>query len=74
LSLTALKNENGQIQITQNNIEVGSHDPLEEEIRSFITAVIGRSAPVVSGEDARLSLQLAVNIINKMKGAQNIFK
>jgi len=74
LSLTALKNENGQIQITQNNIEVGSHDPLEEEIRSFITAVIGRSAPVVSGEDARLSLQLAVNIINKMKGAQDIFK
>ncbi|HON59444.1 MAG TPA: Gfo/Idh/MocA family oxidoreductase [Smithella sp.] len=74
LSLAAVKNEKGQTQILQNNVDVGSHDPLEEEIRSFIDAVTRRSAPAVSGEDARLSLQLAVEIINKMKPAEDMLK
>ena len=56
----------------QNNIEVGSHDPLEEEIRSFINAVIKRSKPLISGEDARDSLELAVDIIKKMRVAEVI--
>jgi predicted dehydrogenase len=74
LSLGKGKNEAGQMQITQNNIEVGSHDPLEEEIRSFINAVINRSQPLISGEDARKSLSLAVEIIRKMKVAEDLLK
>jgi predicted dehydrogenase len=74
LSLGKGENEAGQLQILQNNIEVGSHDPLEEEIRSFINAVINRSKPLISGEDARKSLALAVDIIKKMKVAEDILR
>ena len=70
LSLGKRKNETGQVQIVQNNIEVGSHDPLEEEIRSFVNCVVTRSRPLISGEDARKSLTLAMDIISKMKTAE----
>jgi predicted dehydrogenase len=70
LSLSKRKNEAGQQQIVQNNIEVGSHDPLEEEIRSFVNAVVNRSLPLISGEDARKSLELAIDIIKKMRVAE----
>ena len=72
LSLSKRKSETGQQQIVQNNIEVGSHDSLEEEIRSFINAVVNRSRPLISGEDARKSLELAIDIINKMRVAEVI--
>lgn len=72
LSLGKRKNEAGKIEIYQNNIEVGSHDPLEEEIRSYIDAVTSRTRPLISGEDARKSLDLAINIIRKMKTAEVI--
>jgi predicted dehydrogenase len=67
LSLSKVKNETGGQQIVQNNVEVGSHDPLEEEIRSFIRSVMTRSQPAVSGEEARKSLVLAVEIIEKIE-------
>jgi predicted dehydrogenase len=67
LSFNKIVNDTGKPQIVQNNIEVGSHDPLEEEIRSFVHCVINRSAPVVSGLEARKSLDLAVNILKTMK-------
>jgi predicted dehydrogenase len=72
LSLGKRKNDAGQVEIYQNNIEIGSHDPLEEEIRSFLDAVINRTRPVISGEDARKSLGLAIDIIRKMKTAEVI--
>ena len=70
LSLGKRKNETGQQQIIQNNLELGSHDPLEEEIRSFINSVVNRTRPLISGEDARKSLELAMDIIQKMKTAE----
>jgi predicted dehydrogenase len=72
LSLGKRINEAGKIEIYQNNIEIGSHDPLEEEIRSFLDAVINRTRPLISGEDARKSLDLAIDIIQKMKTAEVI--
>ena len=72
LSFKKIVNNTGQPQIIQNNIEVGSHDPLEEEIRSFVHCVIDRSAPVVSGSEARKSLELAAKITKKMKTAEDI--
>ncbi len=70
LSLGKRKNDAGGVEIFSNNIEVGSHDPLEEEIRSFLNAVIHRTRPLISGEDARKSLDLAIDIIRKMKTAE----
>ena len=70
VSLGKRKNEVGQQQIVQNNIEVGSHDPLEEEIRSFVYSVVNRTRPLISGEDARKSLELAIDIMQKMKTAE----
>jgi predicted dehydrogenase len=58
------------VEIYQNNIEVSSHDPLEEEIRSFVNSVVTRTRPLISGEDARKSLELATDIIQKMKTAE----
>lgn len=72
LSLSKIINGEGKQQIVQNNIEVGSHDSLEEEIRSFVNAVLTRSKPPVSGEDGRLSLALALEIIHKMKTHEDI--
>jgi predicted dehydrogenase len=72
LSLSKIVNGEGKQQIVQNNIEVGSHDSLEEEIRSFVNAILTRSKPPVSGEDSRLSLALALEIINKMKTHEDI--
>jgi len=74
ISLNKQANAEGKQQIVQNNIEVGSHDPLEEEIRSFVEAVVNRTAPLVSGEDARKSLALAVEIIRKMKTSEVLRK
>ena len=73
LSLSKTVNGDGKQQIVQNNIEVGSHDPLQEEIRSFVNAVQTRTKPMVSGEDGRRSLALAVEILQKMK-TQEDFK
>ncbi len=70
VSLGKRINGSGHLEIIQNSIEVGSHDPLEEEIHSFINAVVSRSKPLISGEDARKSLELAIDIIKKMKTAQ----
>jgi predicted dehydrogenase len=70
LSLGKRKNDAGGVEIFSNNVEVGSHDPLEEEIRSYLNAVINRTRPLISGEDARKSLDLAIDIIRKMKTAE----
>jgi predicted dehydrogenase len=72
MSLGKRNNDAGGVEIFQNNLEIGSHDPLEEEIRSFLNAVINRTAPLVSGEEARKSLDLAIDIIRKMKTAEVI--
>jgi predicted dehydrogenase len=72
LSFNKVVNDKGKPQIIQNNIEVGSHDPLEEEIRSFVNCVINRSVPIVSGPEARKSLELAAQITKQMKTAEDI--
>lgn len=72
LSLNKAVGADGKQQIVQNNIEVGNHDPLEEEVRSFVNAVLTRSKPLVSGEDGRKSLALALEILQKMKTHKDI--
>ena len=57
----------GGIEIVRNNVEVKKEDPLEEEIISFLDSVVRRVPPLVSGNDGRESLKLALHIIEKMK-------
>lgn len=72
LSLSKITGSDGKQQIVQNNIEVGSHDPLEEEIRAFVESVQTRSAPPVTGEEGRKSLALAEEILQKMRTHKDI--
>ena len=66
------KNDNGTAGIFQNNVEVESYDPLEREVRSFIHSVITRTPPMVSGKEGRKALELALQIIDKMKTGQGL--
>ena len=56
----------------ENDVKVRQHDPLEEEIRSFVDAVVHRAAPRVSGLEARKSLELALLINEKMKTGRDL--
>jgi predicted dehydrogenase len=62
VSLSRRNGAGGQIEITENPIEIQAVDPLEEEIRSFVRAVAGRMPPPVSGRDGRDALELALRI------------
>lgn len=58
--------EQGKPVISQNPVSIKICDPLEAEIRSFVQAVRTRQQPVVTGEDGRASLELSLEIINRM--------
>jgi predicted dehydrogenase len=62
LSLGRKRSADGQIAITENPFEILAKDPLEEEIRSFVKAISGRTPPLVSGRDGRDALELALRI------------
>jgi predicted dehydrogenase len=62
VSLSRRNNADGQIEITENPVKIQVVDPLEEEIRSFVRAVAGRTPPPVSGRDGRDALELALRI------------
>src|SRR3990172_9013706 len=46
ISLSKKPHAGNQLDIVQNPVEVKMHDPLEEEIRSFLQAVRARTAPL----------------------------
>jgi predicted dehydrogenase len=68
------KNINDTVEIVENKIDIDMHDPLEQEIRSFVHAVITRTPPLVSGQDGRRSLELGLVIVEKMKLAQEAIR
>jgi predicted dehydrogenase len=70
--LLSLKRQtvNDTVEIVENKIDINMHDPLDEEIRSFVRAVRTRTPPVVSGQDGRRSLGLGLIIAEKMRLAQ----
>jgi predicted dehydrogenase len=67
VSLSKRNGANGQIEITGNPVEIKNHDPLEEEIRSFLEAVTNRTPAIVSGRDGRDVLELALLVAEKIK-------
>ncbi len=71
LSLQRLKGPQGQIEIVQNHVEIIQKDPLEEEIRSFIDAVVQGTPAVVPGREGRRALDVALRILDEIKKAQD---
>ncbi len=70
LSLQRVKKAEGQIEIIQNQVEIVQKDPLEEEIRSFVDAVVqGTPAPVPAGEGRRV-LATALRVLDEIKMSQ----
>jgi predicted dehydrogenase len=72
VSLSKRNVAGGKIEISVNPIEVKKFDPLEEEIRSFLDAVISRNPPPVSGKEGRDALELALLIAEKAKKSREI--
>jgi len=67
VSLSKMNGKSGQIEIKRNPVEVSNHDPLEEEIRSFLEAVTHRTLPPVSGREGRGVLEVALLITERIK-------
>lgn len=71
VSLSKNEGEKGNVDIVSNAVEVIQHDPLEEEIRSFVDSIRNSSTPLVTGRDGRDALELALNISGEMKKAKD---
>jgi predicted dehydrogenase len=54
-------------QIGMNKLAVASEEPLHAELRSFLRAVRERSTPVVSLDDGRRALDLALEILGAIR-------
>ena len=66
------KNSHNFPEVTTNKEKYDDSDPLNDEITAFINAVMNRSEPVVTGEDGRNALRIALNIIDQIeRGCQN---
>jgi predicted dehydrogenase len=66
------KNSHNFPEVTTSKEKYADSDPLNDEITAFINAVINRSEPVVTGEDGRNALRIALNIIDQIeRGCQN---
>jgi predicted dehydrogenase len=49
--------------IINNNLALPRYEPLRAQIESFIECVREKKPPLVSGDDGRLALELALRII-----------
>ncbi|HET58403.1 MAG TPA: Gfo/Idh/MocA family oxidoreductase [Deltaproteobacteria bacterium] len=67
VSLEKVAGPNGETDIGMRDVTLKQHDPLEEEIRHFVDSVASRTVPLVSGEEGRKSLELALRVIQCMK-------
>jgi predicted dehydrogenase len=68
ISLYRWFNERGKPIIKQNPVAIKNYDPLEKEIRAFMHSVRAGRQPVATGEEARVSLELGLKIIDRMNG------
>jgi predicted dehydrogenase len=61
------RNSEGKKEIRLNSVPINQVDPLEAEIGAFVESVLTRTRPLVSGIDARKSLDLALKILKKVE-------
>jgi predicted dehydrogenase len=68
-----LRNSKNHPQITSNKMKYPDSDPLATQITSFVEAIRGEAAPVVTGQDGRRALNLALSICAKgSRGFQSV--
>jgi predicted dehydrogenase len=60
MEIKRFSNENGKI--TSETIPVAKHEPLKEELRDFIDCISRRRRPLVSAQDGRNALMIAMKI------------
>lgn len=60
--------------LTHEVIEFPNRDPLADEISSFVNAVIKGREPVVSGDDGRKALSVALGIIRLIENGSKSFQ
>ncbi|MCK9273530.1 MAG: Gfo/Idh/MocA family oxidoreductase [Syntrophales bacterium] len=65
------ENSDGKKEIRLNNVPITQVDPLEAEIGAFVESVFTRTLPLVSGKEARKSLDLALQILRKIEEERN---
>ncbi len=53
--------------LTSDKMEFPGSDPLADQIASFVNTVIGKTKPVVSGQDGRRALKFALAIIDQIE-------
>jgi predicted dehydrogenase len=63
-----LESDGGAPRIAASRQAAPDQEPLRLQIESFARAVADRSAPLVSGEDGRRALALALTILERMAG------
>jgi predicted dehydrogenase len=63
-----LESDGGAPRIAASREAAPDQEPLRLQIESFARAVADRSAPLVSGEDGRRALALALTILERMAG------
>jgi len=61
-------------QMTSDKIKYPDSDPLADEISSFVNVVMNGSSPVVTGQDGRRALKVALGIIDQIKRGCKNFK
>jgi predicted dehydrogenase len=67
LKLIPPKNAGALPEIVAQPLAVDKREPLLAEIESFLNAVQSRTPPVVSGEEGRRALALALEVLSKIK-------
>ncbi len=68
LRRSASSQEKERFQVAAEKVEVQPGDALEAEIRSFLRCSLTRTPPIVSGEDGRDALALAMRISEEIRG------
>ena len=57
--------------IKKKRIKIKKEDPLRKELESFVHCVLNNKKPIVSGEEARNALSVAIDITKKIKDKLN---
>ena len=52
--------------ILKKRIKIKKREPLKQELKSFISCIQNNTKPLVSGEEGKLALSVALDILEKI--------
>lgn len=58
--------------ISINRLEINDAEPLRAEIEAFIDSILSDKAPLVTGEDGRRALALAIGVLEKIEAHRGL--